>query len=169
MIPSAHLVSIATAVPAHILEQRRRQGGSCRRGRARGGRGRYGGDDLIDRHCDPQSRGEGCTSPRLRSDVDRVPVFGLGCAGGVSGVAIAACLAHARARSVVLLVAMEVCTLSFRLDELCTCAGTRRRNQTVETMSARRPSWQALIGAIEDTRVEELSVAFSSALIAKWL
>jgi alkylresorcinol/alkylpyrone synthase len=54
----------------------------------------------------------------LRSDVDRVPVFGLGCAGGVSGVAIAARLAQARARSVVLLVAVEVCTLSFRLDEL---------------------------------------------------
>jgi alkylresorcinol/alkylpyrone synthase len=54
----------------------------------------------------------------LRSDVERVPVFGLGCAGGVSGFSIAARLAQSRPGSVVLLVAVEVCTLSFRLDEL---------------------------------------------------
>jgi alkylresorcinol/alkylpyrone synthase len=54
----------------------------------------------------------------LRSDVERVPVFGLGCAGGVSGFTIAARLAQSRPGSVVLLVAVEVCTLSFRLDEL---------------------------------------------------
>jgi alkylresorcinol/alkylpyrone synthase len=54
----------------------------------------------------------------LRVDVERVPVFGLGCAGGVSGFSIAARLAQSRPGSVVLLVAVEVCTLSFRLDEL---------------------------------------------------
>ena len=54
----------------------------------------------------------------LRSDIERVPVFGLGCAGGVSGFTIAARLAQSRPGSIVLLVAVEVCTLSFRLDEL---------------------------------------------------
>lgn len=54
----------------------------------------------------------------LRADVARVPVFGLGCAGGVSGLAIAARLAQARPGSNVLLVAIELCTLAFRLDEL---------------------------------------------------
>ena len=48
------------------------------------------------------------------SDVERVPVFGLGCAGGVSGLAIAARLARARPGSTVLLVAIELCTLAFR-------------------------------------------------------
>jgi 3-oxoacyl-[acyl-carrier-protein] synthase III len=54
----------------------------------------------------------------FRDNVERVPVFGLGCAGGVSGFSIASRLAHSRPGSVVLLVAVEVCTLAFRLDEL---------------------------------------------------
>jgi alkylresorcinol/alkylpyrone synthase len=54
----------------------------------------------------------------FRADVERVPVFGLGCAGGVTGLSIAARLAQSRPGSVVLIVAVELCTLSFRLDEL---------------------------------------------------
>jgi alkylresorcinol/alkylpyrone synthase len=54
----------------------------------------------------------------FRSDVMRVPVFGLGCAGGVSGLSIAARLAQARPGSNVLLVAVELCSLAVRLDEL---------------------------------------------------
>ena len=54
----------------------------------------------------------------FRSDVERVPVFGLGCAGGVSGLAIASRLARARPGSTVLMVAVELCTLAFRLDQL---------------------------------------------------
>jgi alkylresorcinol/alkylpyrone synthase len=54
----------------------------------------------------------------FRPDVERVPVFGLGCAGGVSGFSVASRLACSRPGSIVLLVAVEVCTLAFRLDEL---------------------------------------------------
>jgi alkylresorcinol/alkylpyrone synthase len=54
----------------------------------------------------------------FRSDVSRVPVFGLGCAGGVSGLSIAARLAEARPGTNVLLVALELCTLAVRHDEL---------------------------------------------------
>jgi alkylresorcinol/alkylpyrone synthase len=54
----------------------------------------------------------------FRSDVTRVPVFGLGCAGGVSGLSIAARLAQARPGINVLLVAVELCSLAVRLDEL---------------------------------------------------
>ncbi|WP_213769929.1 type III polyketide synthase [Bradyrhizobium sp. dw_78] len=54
----------------------------------------------------------------FRSDVSRVPVFGLGCAGGVSGLSIAARLAQARPGSNVLVVAVELCSLAIRLDEL---------------------------------------------------
>lgn len=53
---------------------------------------------------------------RLRADVRRVPVFGLGCAGGVSGLAIAARLAAAEPGTTVLVVVLELCTLAFRLD-----------------------------------------------------
>ena len=54
----------------------------------------------------------------FRADIERIPVFGLGCAGGVTGLAIASRLAQSRPGSVVLVVAVELCTLSFRLDEL---------------------------------------------------
>ena len=54
----------------------------------------------------------------FRSDVERVPVFGLGCAGGVSGLAIANRMAAARPGKIVLMVAVEVCTVAFRADQL---------------------------------------------------
>ena len=54
----------------------------------------------------------------FRSDVSRVPVFGLGCAGGASGLSIASRLAQARPGTNVLLVTIELCSLALRLDEL---------------------------------------------------
>ena len=54
----------------------------------------------------------------FRNDVERVPVFGLGCAGGVSGLSIASRLAAARPGKTVLLVAVEICTVAFRADQL---------------------------------------------------
>jgi alkylresorcinol/alkylpyrone synthase len=52
----------------------------------------------------------------LRPDVRRVPVFGLGCAGGVSGLALASRLAAAEEGSTVLVVVLELCSLAFRID-----------------------------------------------------
>jgi alkylresorcinol/alkylpyrone synthase len=54
----------------------------------------------------------------FRSDVMRVPVFGLGCAGGASGLSIASRLAQARPGTNVLLVTIELCSLAVRHDEL---------------------------------------------------
>jgi len=54
----------------------------------------------------------------LRPDVARVPVFGLGCAGGVTGLSIAARMAEARPGSNVLMVAVELCSLAIRLDKM---------------------------------------------------
>jgi alkylresorcinol/alkylpyrone synthase len=54
----------------------------------------------------------------FRPDAARVPVFGLGCAGGVTGLALAAKLALATPGAVVLFVAVELCSLAFRLDNL---------------------------------------------------
>jgi alkylresorcinol/alkylpyrone synthase len=54
----------------------------------------------------------------FRADVSRVPVFGLGCAGGVSGLAVAARLAQSRPGTNVLLVVLELCTLAVRHDEM---------------------------------------------------
>ena len=54
----------------------------------------------------------------FRSDIERVPVFGLGCAAGVSGLAIASRMAKSRPGAAVLFVSIELCSLAFRLDEL---------------------------------------------------
>jgi alkylresorcinol/alkylpyrone synthase len=54
----------------------------------------------------------------FRSDTMRVPVFGLGCAGGASGLSIASRLAQARPGTNVLLVTIELCSLAVRHDEL---------------------------------------------------
>lgn len=54
----------------------------------------------------------------FRADAIRVPVFGLGCAGGVSGLGLARDLAAARPGGLVLMVAVETCTLMFRMDRL---------------------------------------------------
>jgi len=50
----------------------------------------------------------------LRNDIIRLPIFGLGCAGGVVGLARAADLVRADPRRRVLLLVVELCTLTFR-------------------------------------------------------
>jgi alkylresorcinol/alkylpyrone synthase len=52
----------------------------------------------------------------LREDVRRVPVFGLGCAGGVNGLATASRLAASEPGSNWLFVTVETCSISIRLD-----------------------------------------------------
>lgn len=54
----------------------------------------------------------------FRPDIIRIPVFGLGCAGGASGLALAGRLAASTPGAVVLMVAVETCSLAFRTDEL---------------------------------------------------
>ncbi|MDH3741343.1 MAG: type III polyketide synthase [Hyphomicrobiales bacterium] len=53
----------------------------------------------------------------FRDTVRRVPVFGLGCAGGATGVSLAARLAAAEPGSNVLVVVIELCTLAFQYQE----------------------------------------------------
>ncbi len=50
----------------------------------------------------------------FRRDVLRLPIFGLGCAGGVTGLARAAALQRAMPGSRVLLLVVELCALTFR-------------------------------------------------------
>jgi len=52
----------------------------------------------------------------FRSNVRRVPVFGLGCAGGVNGLSIASRMATADPGSMWLFVTVETCSVSIRLD-----------------------------------------------------
>ncbi|MBK8908736.1 MAG: type III polyketide synthase [Rhodospirillales bacterium] len=51
---------------------------------------------------------------KLRRDVQRLPVFGLGCAGGILGLARAAQMALSRPGARVLLLVVELCGLTFR-------------------------------------------------------
>jgi alkylresorcinol/alkylpyrone synthase len=52
----------------------------------------------------------------LRSDIRRLPLFGLGCAGGVNGLATAARMASADPGTNWLFVTVETCSISIRLD-----------------------------------------------------
>jgi alkylresorcinol/alkylpyrone synthase len=54
----------------------------------------------------------------LPPTVQRLPVFGLGCAGGALGLARAAMMATAMPDKAVLLLVVELCTLQFRRDDL---------------------------------------------------
>ncbi len=53
----------------------------------------------------------------LRPDVERLPVFGIGCAGGVSGLARAAQLALSRPGARVMLLVVELCGLTFQVND----------------------------------------------------
>ena len=61
---------------------------------------------------------EARVGPRLgfRENARRVPIFGLGCAGGVNGLATAARLAAGDSGSRWLFVTVETCSISIRLD-----------------------------------------------------
>jgi len=52
----------------------------------------------------------------FKPSATRVPIFGLGCAGGVSGLSIGARLARAVPGEIVLVVVVELCSLAFRSD-----------------------------------------------------
>ncbi len=54
----------------------------------------------------------------LEPDVRRLPIFGLGCAGGVIGLARAAELARAAPAAHVLFLVVELCALAFRKDDV---------------------------------------------------
>lgn len=56
----------------------------------------------------------------FRPDVRRTPVWGLGCAGGAAGLALARDFATADPQARVLLVVLELCSLSFQFEDLST-------------------------------------------------
>jgi alkylresorcinol/alkylpyrone synthase len=54
---------------------------------------------------------------QLRRDVRRLPIFGLGCAGGAIGLSRAAAMARNDPGSLVLFLVVELCALCFRRDD----------------------------------------------------
>jgi alkylresorcinol/alkylpyrone synthase len=54
----------------------------------------------------------------LRRDVERTPLFGLGCGGGVAGLSRTAQLAAARPGSIYLFLVVELCSLTFRVNDV---------------------------------------------------
>lgn len=53
----------------------------------------------------------------LRRNVQRLPIFGLGCAGGAIGLARAAAIARSNPDALVLFLVVELCALCFRRDD----------------------------------------------------
>jgi alkylresorcinol/alkylpyrone synthase len=53
----------------------------------------------------------------FRDDVERLPIFGFGCGGGVAGLSRAAQLARARPEANVLFLSVDLCSLCFRVQD----------------------------------------------------
>ncbi|MEO5616954.1 MAG: 3-oxoacyl-[acyl-carrier-protein] synthase III C-terminal domain-containing protein [Candidatus Eisenbacteria bacterium] len=66
----------------------------------------------------------------FRADVRRVPLWGLGCAGGAAGLALARTLALGAPESRVLVIALELCSLTFQ------CGDLDRRNVVATSLFA---------------------------------
>jgi alkylresorcinol/alkylpyrone synthase len=98
----------------------------------------------------------------FRPDIVRVPVFGLGCAGGVSGLALAARLAAAQPGARVLLVAVELCSLSFREDTVTkanvVATALFGDGAAAAILSTQGPAKVAVVGAGEHLWPETLDV-----------
>ena len=58
-----------------------------------------------------------CNRLAFREDVERLPIFGLGCGGGVGGMALAARLAQSRPGANVLFLTVDLCTLCARPND----------------------------------------------------
>lgn len=87
----------------------------------------------------------------FRPDVLRVPVFGLGCAGGLSGLALGVQLARANPGARILVVAVELCTLSFRKDTLTkaniVATALFADGAAAAVLTAARPGHRHIVGA----------------------
>lgn len=79
----------------------------------------------------------------FRSDIRRVPLFGLGCAGGVTGLSTARALAAAHPGARVLMVAAETCSVAFRAE-------TPRKADIIATVLFGDGAAAAVLGAQEE-------------------
>lgn len=87
----------------------------------------------------------------FRCDILRVPVFGLGCAGGVSGLALGVQLARANPGSVVLVLAVELCSLWFHQNTLTkaniVASALFGDGAAAVVLSTAKPSDRTIVGA----------------------
>ncbi|PMU46182.1 type III polyketide synthase, partial [Pseudomonas sp. GP01-A3] len=54
----------------------------------------------------------------FKSTIKRIPIWGLGCAGGASGIARAFDYCKAHPESNILLITVELCSLTFQKEDL---------------------------------------------------
>lgn len=68
--------------------------------------------------CSPSLDARLANRMGLRSDVKRMPIFGLGCVAGAAGIARAADYVKAYPDAVVVLLSVELCSLTFQPEDL---------------------------------------------------
>jgi alkylresorcinol/alkylpyrone synthase len=102
------------------------------------------------------------TRLNFRADVSRIPVFGLGCAAGVTGLTLAARLAEVAPGSVVLFVTVELCTLAVRPDKFTAAnvvaTALFSDGAAAAVVSAGRPGLAAIRGGGEHTWHDTLDI-----------
>lgn len=68
--------------------------------------------------CTPSLDALLINSLKLNPNINRYPLWGLGCAGGVSGLAKANTITKSNPDAIILFVAVELCSLTFRRNDL---------------------------------------------------
>src|SRR5262249_12640583 len=95
----------------------------------------------------------------LRSDVRRTPIWGLGCAGGAAGLARAREFALADPQACVMLIALELCSLTFQHGDLS------KRNLVASSLFADGAGAGLLVGGevdgVEDSTRQPLELLAS--------
>lgn len=99
----------------------------------------------------------------FRSDIRRTPIWGLGCAGGVAGLARAREVALADPTARVLFIALELCSLTFQHGD------TSKRNLVAASLFADGAAAAVVVGAavataVPDPRGEVRVIASASTL-----
>jgi alkylresorcinol/alkylpyrone synthase len=98
----------------------------------------------------------------FRPDAARVPVFGVGCAGGATGLGLAYRLAQAQPGARVLLVCVELCSTVFQMEQLSKAniisTAIFSDGAAACVVSSEGPGFAALSGAAEHTWPETLDI-----------
>lgn len=115
----------------------------------------------------PSLEARAMTRVGFRADVARVPLFGVGCAGGTTGLALAARLARSQPGAKVLLVCVELCSLAFHLEALGKADiistaifgdGAAAAILAADTPGARLDGFAAVAGLAEHTWPQTLDI-----------
>jgi alkylresorcinol/alkylpyrone synthase len=98
----------------------------------------------------------------FRGDVRRTPIWGLGCAGGAAGLSCARDLTLANPRARVLMVALELCSLTFQPND------RSKRNLVATSLFGDGAAAALVVGAGREPATGDLSLQLQASRSVLW-